>query len=473
MVIIEVGNVHMEHVPQSTSTGEPILNELPMCVPKILIPRPNIDLKYWACCPADQYTLEPDYWEDMTKIVHDAPSTLRLIYPQIYLNSDSEDPEAMRRRIDDVREAMSSYYHKLQVFHDPSPGFIAIDRKTQTVSTRKGLMVALDLNAFDYGPGSRTLIRPTAETIESLLPARMMIRKAASLEIPHIIVIIDDPDKTVIEPLFAKKGLTEEEYSVHLMKGAGSVKAYRTTHYGSRHVQDSLRLHLAKEEKRAAAEERLPLLMLVGDGNLELATAKRCWEELREAGCSLNHPRRFALVELQNLHDDGVVFDPMHRVVHGCEPSALLAFLERVWKCKAKGYQAPMPVKHIALVYGPGPYDRMLLTPPADKLPVVSLAHALKDFEMECKNIRINCTHDEDALIALCDGSATGLLLPKCDKSRFVSTIYQHGVLPAEAFSMGDADEKRFYIEARCLEPQKNPYGNGSWFSCCQCFTQM
>jgi hypothetical protein len=315
-------------------------------------------------------------------------------------------------------------------------------------------MVAVDLEEYNYNCPVPTLIRPTEKTIVARLPPRIKIRENAPLELPHIIMIIDDPEKTVIEPLFSEEGLTEPEYECDLFNAAGSVKGFRVTASGTEHVKQSLTLLSNKEKEAAAAAKRQPATILIGDGNHSLATAKACWETLKTQDGTNHerHPARYALVELQNLHDDGVVFEPIHRILVGVKPDAMQSYLETAWGCKAKAYSEPVPLHSVVLVNGPGATNKVILEPPADKLPVVSMSAQVDTFIEENPRVKINYVHGEEPVMVACsDGNTTGLLLPSLDKTRFLETIHEIGTLPRKAFSMGEANEKRFYIEARSI----------------------
>merc|ERR1719378_1769653 len=238
------------------------------------------------------------------------------------------------------------------VFREREPAFVALDRKTEQVASCKGLIMAVDLDEYNYNCPEPTLIRPTEKTIVARLPPRIAIRKDAPLELPHIIMIIDDPGKTVLEPLFKTPGLTEPEYEVDgLFKGAGKVTGLKVTPAGTAHVETTMKALAAKEKAAAAAAGRQPAVILIGDGNHSLATAKSCWENLKKQGdVPPNHPQRYALVELQNLHDDGVVFEPIHRILTGADAHDVQTSLELAWNVVARPYSEPVPGNCIVLV---------------------------------------------------------------------------------------------------------------------------
>jgi len=446
---------------KQTTTGEPIIDGLPFCIPKILMPRKDIDLTKWACVACDQFESEPQYWAEMENHVGDAPSSLRIVFPEVYLSSlTGAAPEEDTKRIQHIGTVMKRYLSDRKtmkrVFAERPPAFVALDRKTECVQSRKGLMVAVDLEQYNFNCPKPTLIRPTERTIVERLPPRIAIRQDAPLEMPHIIMIIDDPGKTVIEPLFTAAGLTEPEYECSLFKGAGSVKGFRVTDAGTEHVTKTMKALVAKEMDAAKTAGRDPAVILIGDGNHSLATAKSCWEALKTKGGvdTERHPARYALVELQNLHDDGVVFEPIHRVLEGAKPDDVQAYLEKAFGCTAIPFVDPAPRHSIVLVKGDGVGDRVVLEPPKDKLPVVSMSTHVDAFIKENAAVKIGFVHGVEPVVAACaGGKATGLLLPSLDKTRFLETIHDIGTLPRKAFSMGEANEKRFYIEARNILP--------------------
>jgi len=445
----------MEPKTQTTMMGEPILKGLPICVPKILMPREGIDFAKWACVACDQYESEPAYWEEMNKHVGESPSALRIVFPEVYLALvTGADPSEDDKRIKEIGEVMNEYSAG-HVFASRPPAFMAIDRKTSQVASRKGLIVAVDLDQYNYDCPIPTLIRPTEKTIVARLPPRIKIRETAPLELPHIIMVIDDPGKTVIEPLFKECGLSEPEYSCDLFKGAGKVSGFRVTPQGTEHFTRTMTALADKEKARAAAANRHPAVILIGDGNHSLATAKSCWESLKAKGADAErHPARYALVELQNLHDDGVVFEPIHRILEDAKADAVQHFLEKAWGVTAQPFQEPVPEHAVVLVRGKDKSSSLILVPPAEKLPVVAMSAQVDQFVAENPNTKIGYVHGEEPVYDACkDGTTTGLLLPSLDKSRFLDTIHDIGTFPRKAFSMGEASEKRFYVEARAILP--------------------
>merc|ERR1711920_1059052 len=372
-------------------------------------------------------------------------------FPEVYLASVTKaDPSEDTKRIEQIGKQMKQYVAD-GVFRERAPAFLALDRKTEQVPTRKGLIMAVDLDENNYNCMEPTLIRPTEKTIVARLPPRIAIRQDAPLELPHIIMVIDDPGKTVLEPLFTDASFTQPEYECTLFKGAGSVKGLRVTDAGTQHVVKTMKAIADKEIAAATAAGRKPAIILIGDGNHSLATAKSCWENLKAKGVDKEcHPARYALVELQNLHDDGVVFEPIHRILEGAKADDVQSMLEKAWDCKATPFTDPAPQHSVVLVRKEGKFP---LIPPKEALPIVSMTAPVDKFVEEHSEVKIGYVHGEEPVADAVKEGAVGLLLPSLDKSRFLETVHAIGTLPRKAFSMGEANEKRFYIEARNILP--------------------
>jgi hypothetical protein len=290
-------------------------------LPRLCLPRPGIDLARWAVVACDQYTSEPDYWQRVERRVGDAPSTLHLTFPEVYL----EAPDAAAR-IGRIQQAMADYERRgLFAEHD---GAVLVER-TVDGRTRRGLMLELDLEHYDFSPESTSLIRPTEGTIVARLAPRIAVRRGAPLELPHILVLIDDPGHTVIEPVAAARGALTRLYDTELMEGGGHVAGHAVdAARGARVVQalTALAAPAVFEARHGVAPGTPPMLFAMGDGNHSLATAKSIWDELKTSARP-DHPARFALVEVVNIHDPALHFAPIHRVLFGlrADPRAALA----------------------------------------------------------------------------------------------------------------------------------------------------
>lgn len=432
------------------------LAALGVAVPRICLPAKGVDYATWAVVACDQYSSEHEYWEDVRALVGDAPSTLNMIFPECYLE-DADKAERVVR----IREAMKAALAGGAV-RELEPGFVLVERTTPFEKhPRKGLVLAVDLEAYRYGKGVTTLIRPTEGTIVERLPPRMDIRRGAPLELPHIMLLIDDPERSVIEPLYAKMGQLETLYDFHLMKGAGHVRGARVA--GEADLS-AVAAALERLADRAAYEAKYGskdvLLFAVGDGNHSLATAKAIWEETKQ-GLSLaeqaDHPARFALVELVNVYDEGLPFHPIHRVLFKADEAALLAdiraaggdFEAMAWdKAVAKTDEATG--EHRFAFVSAGTAGLVSFKKPSANLAAGTIQEILDAHLKAHPATVIDYIHGTDSLAALAKKPGNlGLYLPPIDKAGFFATVIRDGVMPRKTFSMGEAPEKRFYIEAR------------------------
>ena len=439
------------------------LEKLALGIPTILLPKAGIDLSRWAVIACDQYTSEPEYWQAVDRLVADHPSTLRLIFPEVYLEGDDID-----KRIDDINASMDQYVAD-GVLVAQQPGFILLDRQTSHVPSRKGLVVALDLEAYDYRPGSKTLIRATEGTIVDRLPPRIRVRENAAVELPHIMVLIDDPEKTVIEPLFAAE--LEQVYDFELMQGSGHLRGWKVTQKHLLAQVGSALDRLAEKDrfqKRYDVDDDEVMLYAMGDGNHSFATAKAIWERLKsEAADSadiMDHPARYALVELVNLHDPGLEFEAIHRVLFDIDVEELLNQADAYYRqvgtpCRIEWYDDQHAADTAARVAGAahavpfvaaGSHGLLKIDDPALTLEVATLQNFLDEYLKNHSRARIDYIHGEEAVTRLggLQGNI-GFYLPSISKHDLFRTIVRDGALPRKTFSMGEADEKRFYLEAR------------------------
>jgi hypothetical protein len=433
-----------------------IIPDLGIQIPQVYLPRPGTDLQKWAVIACDQFTSEPEYWHDVEKIVGDAPSTLHLTFPEVHLEKAGGG-----ERIRNIQASMKKYLEAgiLQ----PRDGIIYIER-TVAGKTRKGIVLCLDLECYDYNKGSSSLIRATEGTIVDRLPPRIKIREGAALELPHILVLIDDPNHTVIEPLGAAKSKLEKLYDFDLMPGSGHLAGYAVDEEHENQVVAALR-GLADPKTFAAkygiGNDQPVLLFAMGDGNHSLATAKAIWEKVK-AQVGMEHPARYALVEIENVHDEGLEFEPIHRVLFGLKKD-LLAELETTFGANFKytpvagaaemvkavddsegGKQA------IGLVGGGGKFGVIGIAHASSNLAVGTIQSFLDAFLKNGGAEKIDYVHGEDVVerLALQDGNA-GFYLAGMHKSELFKTVILDGALPRKTFSMGEARAKRFYMEAR------------------------
>ncbi len=437
-------------------------NNVGIMIPELMMPAKSVDISKWACVACDQYTSQPDYWEECEKIVADAPSTLRLMLPEIYLEKPGED-----ERISAIRAAMDEYVKK-GILENRGEG-IVFTRRTVDGKTRNGIVIALDLECYDYSKGSTTLIRATEGTIVERIPPRLRIRDGAPLELPHIIVLIDDDKKSVIEPLAVKLDQVEKIYDFDLMQGGGHIEGWFIN-------DETILVDVIKAVEKLAdpnkyGVEMPPLLFAMGDGNHSFATAKANWEKLKISLSDeerKNHPARYALIELENVHDDGIVFEPIHRVVFNVHVPAFLEALnakleEQNGGCEIKLFEDEAAMKKAAAESGEGAHIINIVVEnkkgfirvlsPAAQLEVGSLQNALDVVLKATEGAAIDYIHGEDVVNEL--GSKPGnigFLLPPMHKSALFRTVVFDGALPRKTFSMGEAHEKRYYLECRKIK---------------------
>ncbi len=431
--------------------------EIGVQIPEILLPKSKIDLTKWAVIACDQFTSQPEYWRQVEALVGDAPSTLHLILPEIYL--ESPDVEV---RIPRIHASMQNYLDRqiLQSYQ----GILLVERSVNN-NTRHGMLLALDLERYDYQQGSQSLIRATEGTILERLPPRIRIRQNAPLELPHILVLIDDPERTVIEPLVQAMAGKQPLYDFELMLGSGRLRAHLIQDEQSwEQVRRSLAA-LAQPRRFAQRygvnDDKSVLLFAMGDGNHSFATAKAIWDQIR---CSVraDHPARYALVEIENIHDDGLAFEPIHRVLFEVRQE-LQPALQRYFGSRCRVNECANPTEMVQQVLNQGAKrghtigfvspqgcGTFSIAQPQSNLPVGTLQPFLDDWLQSGNAERIDYVHGEDVVTRL--GSQAGNLgfyLPPMPKTELFKTVILDGVLPRKTFSMGEAIEKRFYVEAR------------------------
>ncbi len=433
-----------------------LIPDIGIQIPQVYLPKPGTDLKKWAVIACDQFTSEPEYWHEVEKIVGDAPSTLNLTFPEVYL-----EKEGGEGRIKNIQSAMRKYLD--EGILQPRDGLIYVER-TVAGKTRKGVILCLDLECYDYNKGSSSLIRATEGTIVDRLPPRIKIREGAALELPHILVLVDDPNRTVIEPLAAAKSKLEKLYDFDLMLDSGHLAGYAVSEEFENKVVEALR-GLAKPETFAAkygiGRDQPVLLFAMGDGNHSLATAKAIWEKMKPQ-VGMDHPSRYALVEIENVHDEGLEFEPIHRVLFNLKKD-LFAELKSTFGDDFSYTEVPSGAEMIQKVdSAEGQKQAIGLVGGGGKFGVIEIAHAssilavgtiqsfIDSFLKSGGAEKVDYVHGEDVVerLALQAGNA-GFYLAGMNKSDLFKTVILDGALPRKTFSMGEAREKRFYMEAR------------------------
>jgi len=434
-------------------------NQIGVQVPRIMLPPKGTDFSKWAVVACDQYTSQPEYWQQAEQIIGDAPSTLKLILPEAYLGKPEE--EAM---IATIRANMQAYLND-GLLVEQEPGFVLVTREAAG-KERTGLVMALDLEEYDYKKGASTLIRATEGTVVERIPPRLRIRQGAPVELPHILVLIDDPGRTVIEPLKAKEEQFELLYDADLMLEGGHVTGRLVADASA--IQGVLSALTALTEpaafRKKYGDDKAPLLFAMGDGNHSFATAKAAWEAIKATLPEeqwADHPARYALVEVENVHDAGIVFEPIHRVIFGVEPEKALARLTEILKqnngdCRMEFFPeeaiavAPVANARMLPFFFGEQKGALFVTEPVDQLAVGTLQNAIDLLLTEVPGAEVDYIHGDDVTVELAKKpNAVGFLLPAMQKQELFPTVVFDGALPRKTFSMGEACEKRFYMECR------------------------
>lgn len=398
--------------------------------------------KQWAVVACDQFTSEPDYWEAVHRTVNDAPSTLHMILPEVYLSEASQ-------RIPEINGTMERYARELLREH---PDAMILTERTQSDgSVRHGVLLAVDLEAYDYKKGASSLIRATEATVLERIPPRVAIRENACLELPHVMLLIDDPQGTVLEPLIGHvRGPLA--YDTDLMLDGGRLRGTFLTKEEQSQISEALDRLITPEEMAARYGDPTlpPLLFAVGDGNHSLATAKATYEQIKErigSDAAALHPARFALAEVVNIHDPALKFEPIYRVLFGVEPKAVLEEL-RQFLSSLKGNAAPQTLTYC---YG-SRQGTLQAQAPLRQLTVGTLQDFIDAYLSRHPSASVDYIHGEDSVAALTQREdALGFLFSGMEKNQLFRTVIFDGALPRKTFSMGHARDKRYYMECRSI----------------------
>ncbi len=409
----------------------------------ILIPH-NADMKKWAVIACDQYTSEPEYWDEVYKTVGNAPSALNLILPEIYLENND-----VSERIDNIHKAMDKYISD-GVFQEYKNAMVYVERVQSNGIIRKGIVGAIDLEKYDFSKGSTSEVRATEATVIERIPPRIKVRQGAGLELPHIMILIDDPDNTVIEPL-AEKDM-QKLYDFELMQNGGSIKGYLVDDDTQEEINSAL-CKLAEPEKfckKYNLEKTPVLLYAMGDGNHSLATAKEFYEQLKKANPDKdfsNHPARYALAEIVNLHSDALKFEAIHRLVCDVDCDKLISELTNALELSENNQS-----DQYVIISCKGTEKKLYINKKSSNLSVGSLQNFLDGYIKE-NGGKIDYIHGTDTVRNLAEKhNGIAFILPDMDKSQLFPTVIKDGALPRKTFSMGHAEDKRFYIEARKIK---------------------
>lgn len=412
----------------------------------ILLPK-NEDYTKWSVVACDQYSSEPTYWQTAEEIVGDKPSTLKIIYPEAYLNEADGDG-----RIERINKTMQEYLDG-GIFEEYADSLIYVERTQGNGKIRRGIVGCIDLEAYDYSVGSVSPVRATEGTIIARIPPRVRIRKNAPLELPHIIMLADDRKREIVEYAAEKSSGFEVLYDFELMQGGGHIKGMLIdSETKAELLTRAEKLEDVKEfnEKYGVKNESV-LAIAVGDGNHSLATAKTCWEEIKKTLSDeeiKTHPARFALAELENLHDDALEFEPIHRVIFGVQPNDVI---EALYKYYPQTSDTNNGGHKIQIVYG-GHKKTVYINNSPCNLPVGTFQKFMDEY-LKNNAGEIDYIHGADVVDSLTEGeNAIGFVFDAMEKNDLFATVIKDGALPRKTFSMGEAQDKRFYLEAKRIK---------------------
>lgn len=410
----------------------------------ILIPK-DIDMEKWSVVACDQYTSEPKYWNEVEQIVGENPSTLKLTLPEIYL-----EEENVEERIKNINYNMQKVLGD-NIFNEYMNSMIYLERTQNDGKVREGLIGTIDLEEYNYEVGSQSLIRATEKTVLERIPPRVKVRKNASLELPHIMILIDDEKKSIIEELKTKIAEEDKVYDFNLMMNGGHIKGYKLNENIQNEIINKMSALGEKEyfENRYGVKDKGVLLFAMGDGNHSLATAKACYEKLKTTMSEeeyLNHPARYALVEIVNLHSEALEFEAIHRVVFNISPEHLISKLNEYYKTNENGNG-----QKIEYLYKDVKKE-IYIENPKSNIAVGSLQLFLDEYMKEFGG-KVDYIHGEDVVENLSkeDGNI-GFILEPMTKNELFKTVILDGALPRKTFSMGHSYDKRYYLEARKIK---------------------
>lgn len=421
---------------------------------------PDVDsMEKWAVIACDQFSSQPEYWKEVREYVGDAPSTLHMILPEAELGTEDE-----KEKIQKINQNMKDYIEQ-GVFKEYPDSFVYIERTLQNGNVRKGLIGMVDLEAYSYEAGSDSAIRATEKTVLERIPPRMRIREGAVLEFPHVQILCDDVEKTLIEPIGKMKSELTKLYEFDLMKDGGHIAGWLV----QGDVKDGfeLRLHAYERslEDKYMDVEGVPMTFAMGDGNHSLATAKACYEELKKNSPKKNysnHPARYALVELENIHSSALEFEPIHRILTDVDPEDVLARLAAECGIGENGISAAEQESDAAIDgsvnmhkiewYSGEKSGTVYLDAGKSSLAVGVLQPFLDEYLKEHGG-EIDYIHGDEVLKDLAKKEQSiGFILPAMEKSQLFRGVMENGVLPRKTFSMGHAYDKRYYLEGRRLD---------------------
>ena len=418
--------------------------KIPFKKGNILLPK-NTDMTKWSVVACDQYTSEQDYWDKVKEIVGDSPSTLNLTLPEIYLE-DSDVEERIKKINNNMKELLDNDF-----FTEYKDSMIYLERTQDDGKVREGVMGIVDLEDYSYEKGSQTLIRATEKTVIERIPPRVKIRENALLEFPHIMILIDDDKKEIIENLKNEVNESDKVYDFDLMQRGGHIKGYKLSDESINRIEKGLE-SLADPNNfsnKYDVTDKGVLLFAMGDGNHSLATAKACYENLKKELSEeeyLNHPARYALVELVNLHSSALEFEAIHRVIFDTDVEDLLSEMNKYYDINKEGNGQKFEVvtKDIDEIW--------YISNPKSNLPVGSVQMFLDEY-LETHKGKIDYIHGDDVTKNFAkEENNLGIIFESMKKEELFKTVILDGALPRKTFSMGHSHDKRFYLEGRKIK---------------------
>jgi len=399
---------------------------------ELLIPKKEY-MSCWPVVACDQFTSQPEYWAELKKQLGGSPSALNCVPPEVELKDASE------ARYELIRQNMRSYLAS-GIFRRFENSFVYVERTLLNGSVRRGLVGVIDLEAYDFHAGATSPIRATECTVEERIPPRMKVRRGAAVELSHVLLLCDDERDEIIEPVSSDTANMEKLYDQPLLMGGGHIRGWLVC--GDKAKSLEARIDNYCRRKAEQYVDAAPMLFAVGDGNHSLATAKACYEELKAAGADKHalDRARYAMVELENIRDEVQVFEPIHRLMYNVDVEKLMANLR-----ESCGADSGYPIRVLC-----GGEERLLyLDERKGLLPVAILQNALDKY-LAANPGAIDYIHGEKALTELCrNPGCVGFALEAIPKADFFRGIAADGVLPRKTFSMGEAQEKRYYLELR------------------------
>ena len=418
--------------------------EIPFKKCNILLPKKDVNYNLWSVIACDQYTSQKEYWDKVASLVGEKPSTLKITLPEVYLEDDD-----VEERIKNINQTMNEYVEN-DIFDTYEDTMIYLERTDSTGKVREGLIGMIDLEAYDYNAGSQSLVRATEKTVIERIPPRKKVRIDAPLELPHIMILIDDEKKEIIESLKNKVKDEDLVYDFDLMMNAGHSKGYKLNNDVINEITNKLSElgEINYFNNKYNVNVTSPLLFAMGDGNHSLATAKACYEEVKkELGDEAkNHPSRYALVEIVNIHSSALDFEPIHRVIFDTDSNKLIEELYKYYNINEEGNGQK-------LTYITKDTEKTIyIENPKSNITTGSIQMFLDEY-LSNNPGKIDYVHGDEITKELGrKDNNISFLLPKLGKDELFRTVILDGVLPRKTFSMGHSDDKRFYLECRKIK---------------------